>query len=238
MSGSYGQFCPVAKAMDLLDERWTMLIIRELMLGSSHFNTMRRGVPRMSPTLLSKRLSTLIRAGVVERDDDGARVTYRLSQAGRELAPIIELIGQWGTRWVRELGDEDLDPHLLMWDIHRRIDLKAVPEGRTTLVFSFTDVPTPIRDWWMVITPEGVDVCDFDPGYDVRVTVRTTLRTMTEVWRGDLGWAPTIRSGELVLIGDETARRGLSQWLMLSVFATIPRPDNRRPRTTEVTVPA
>jgi len=105
MSVSYGQYCPVAKAMDLLDERWTMLIIRELMLGSTHFNTMRRGVPRMSPALLSKRLTTLIRAGVVERHEDGTRVSYRLTQAGRELAPIIELIGQWGTRWVPELGD-------------------------------------------------------------------------------------------------------------------------------------
>lgn len=236
MSGSYGQYCPVAKAMDLLDERWTMLIIRELMLGSSHFNTMRRGVPRMSPALLSKRLTTLIRAGLVERDDDGARVTYRLTLAGRELAPIIELIGQWGTRWVPELGDEDLDPHLLLWDIHRRIDLAAVPDGRTTLLFTFTDVPGTTRDWWLVITSDGVDVCDSDPGYEVRATLRTTLRTMTEVWRGDIGWNQTIRSGELEVLGDETARRALPRWLMFSMFAAIPRP--ARNQLPSQTVPA
>src|SRR6476646_10558370 len=102
MSVSYGQYCPVAKAMDLLDERWTMLIIRELMLGSSHFNAIRRGVPRMSPALLSKRLTTLTRAGVVERHQDGAQVSYRLTSAGRELVPIVQAIGQWGIRWVPE----------------------------------------------------------------------------------------------------------------------------------------
>jgi len=237
MSVSYGQFCPVAKAMDLLDERWTLLIIRELMCGSSHFNTMRRGVPRMSPALLSKRLGTLIRAGVVERDDDGGRVTYRLTQAGQELRPIIELIGQWGVRWVPELGDEDLDPHLLMWDMHRRIDLAAVPAGRTTVVFSFSDVETAVRDWWLVISTDGADVCDFDPGYDVRATVRTSLRTMTEIWRGDLSWSSAGRTGLLEVTGDQTARRGLPRWLMLSAFATIPRPDLHG-RATKITVPA
>lgn len=131
MSGSYGQFCPVAKAMELLDERWTLLVVRELMQGSQRFNDLRRGVPQMSPALLSKRLKTLSRAGVVERHDDGTRVSYRLSPAGRELVPIVELIGQWGLRWVPELGDEDLDPHLLLWDMHRRVDLTQVPDGRT-----------------------------------------------------------------------------------------------------------
>jgi hypothetical protein len=167
---------------------------------------------------------------------------YRLADGGcemdgRELAPIIELIGQWGTRWVPELGDEDLDPHLLMWDMHRRIDLDAVPDGRTTLLFSFADVATSDRDWWLVIGRDGVDVCDFDPGYDVRATIRTTLRSMIEVWRGDLGWGHALRSGELAVDGDETARRALPRWLMLSVFATVPRPD-RGQRLPESSVPA
>ena len=99
MPGGYGQFCPVAKAMELLDERWTMLVVRELMMGSRHFNVLRRGVPRMSPTLLSKRLQTLVRAGVVERWVDGSKVSYRLSEAGRELEPIVQALGAWGVRW-------------------------------------------------------------------------------------------------------------------------------------------
>jgi DNA-binding HxlR family transcriptional regulator len=138
---AYGQFCPVSKAMELLDERWTMLVVRELMLGSRHFNELRRGVPRMSPALLSKRLRTLTRAGVVERRDDGPRVSYELTEAGLELKPIVEALGRWGVRWIPELGDEDLDPHLLLWDMHRSVDLPAVPEGRTVLRFSSPTCP-------------------------------------------------------------------------------------------------
>ncbi len=139
MPSHYGQFCPVAKAMELLDERWTLLIIRELMMGSQHFNALRRGVPRMSPALLSKRLQTLVRAGVVERWEDGNRVTYRLTESGKELEPIVVALGQWGIRWISELGDEDLDPHLLLWDIRRGIDTEAVPDGRTVIGFVFPD---------------------------------------------------------------------------------------------------
>lgn len=228
MSSSYGQFCPVAKAMELLDERWTLLVVRELMMGSRHFNALRRGVPRMSPALLSKRLHTLIRAGVVERYREGNRMTYHLTPAGRELAPIVEAIGRWGTRWIPELGDEDLDPHLLMWDVHRNIDLEAVPDGRTSLRFSFTDVEPDARDWWIVISTDGVDVCDDDPGFPVRVTVETTLRALTLLWRGDLPWAAALRSGEIVLHGEPTARRALPRWLKLSSLASTPRPDMLR----------
>jgi len=224
MPGSYGQFCPVAKAMELLDERWTLLVVRELMLGSRHFNDLRRGVPKMSPTLLSKRLHTLIRAGVVERWDDGARVSYRLTDAGRELEPIVESIGRWGIRWIGELGDADLDPHLLVWDIHRNLHADAVPPGRTVLRFHFTDVDSARRDWWIVITPEEVDVCDADPGFDVRVTVQSTLRALTEVWRGDVTWHQAVRSGHLELLGDTQARRAFPGWLRLSTMADTPRP--------------
>jgi DNA-binding HxlR family transcriptional regulator len=143
MPTSYGQFCPVAKAMELLDERWTPLIVRELMMGSHHFNALRRGLPRMSPALLSKRLQTLVRAGVVERWQNGNRVSYRLSDSGRELEPIVEALGRWGIRWIGELGDEDLDPHLLPWDIHRNIDLEAVPDGRTVIQLVFPTCPAP-----------------------------------------------------------------------------------------------
>src|SRR5215210_1556296 len=182
---SYGQFCPVAKAMELLDERWTMLVVRELVAGSHHFNELRRGLPKMSPALLAKRLRTLVRYGVVERNEDGNRISYRLTPAGQELAPIVESLGQWGVRWVPELGDEDLDPHLLLWDVHRTIDRQASPDGRTVLHFTFNDVTGSGRNWWLVVDNHGVDVCDFDPGHPVRATVETDLRTLTSVWRGD-----------------------------------------------------
>jgi DNA-binding HxlR family transcriptional regulator len=221
---AYGQFCPVSKAMELLDERWTMLVVRELMLGSRHFNELRRGVPRMSPALLSKRLRTLTRAGVVERRDDGPRVTYVLTEAGQELRPIVEALGRWGVRWIPELGDEDLDPHLLLWDMHRSVDLRAVPEGRTVLRFSFADVPAPARNWWMLITPDGVDLCDFDPGYPEYASVEGDLRILSMVWRGDLGWPEALRSGRLAVNGQRRAGGNVPRWLGQSSFADVPRP--------------
>jgi len=224
MPSHYGQFCPVAKAMELLDERWTLLVIRELMMGSRHFNALRRGVPKMSPALLSKRLQTLVRAGVVERWEDGNRVSYHLTESGRELEPIVEALGRWGMRWISELGDEDLDPHLLLWDMHRGIDMEAVPDGRTVIGFVFPEMPSTCRCWWIVITADGVDACDFDPGHPVRVTVETSLRTMTRIWRGDLPWSAALRSGDLVLHGEPQARRALPRWLKLSSLAPTPRP--------------
>ena len=224
MPSHYGQFCPVAKAMELLDERWTLLVIRELMMGSRHFNALRRGVPKMSPALLSKRLQTLVRAGVVERWEDGNRVTYCLTESGKELEPIVEALGRWGMRWISELGDEDLDPHLLLWDMHRGIDTEAVPDGRTVIGFVFPEMPSTCRRWWIVITGDGVDACDFDPGHPVRVTVETSLRTMTRIWRGDVPWSAALRSGDLVLHGEQQARRALPRWLKLSSLAPTPRP--------------
>src|SRR5215831_4307537 len=127
MGASYHQFCPVAKAMELLDERWTLLVIRELVSGSRRFNDLRRGLPRMSPTLLSKRLQQLVRAGILVRRTGGGDVEYVLTDAGRELQPVVEALGVWGIRWIGHLGDEDLDPKLLLWDMHRNIDYAAVP---------------------------------------------------------------------------------------------------------------
>jgi DNA-binding HxlR family transcriptional regulator len=222
--GGYGQFCPVAKAMELLDERWTMLVVRELLEGSRQFNALRRGLPRMSPALLSTRLRTLARAGVVERYQDGNRISYTLTPAGRELRPIVEALGQWGIRWIPDLGDEDLDPHLLLWDVHRNVDLAAVPPGRTVLGFVFRDVPGAARHWWLVITAGGVDLCDVDPGGPATATVEADLRTLTLVWRGDLGWAQALRSGGLTVHGPAHVRRAVPRWLKLSAFAPVPRP--------------
>jgi DNA-binding HxlR family transcriptional regulator len=224
MGSSYHQFCPVAKAMELLDERWTLLIIRELVTGSEHFNQLRRGVPRMSPTLLSRRLGQLVRAGVVARHDDGNDVRYVLTQAGRELRPVVEALGVWGIRWIGELGDEDLDPKLLLWDMHRNIDHGAVPAGRTVVQFRFPDVAANIRDWWLVITPEIADVCDADPGFPVAVTVTARLRHMVEIWRGDLRWPEALHSGAVFVEGPQTLRRALPRWFTLSTFAPVPRP--------------
>lgn len=210
--------------MEVLDERWTLLVVRELLMGSRHFNQLRRGVPRMSPALLSKRLRSLTRAGVVDRLEDGNRVTYVLTPAGKELLPIVESLGQWGTRWITELGDADLDPHLLLWDMHRNLDLDAVPAMRVVLQFTFPDVAIPAPHWWLVVADGEVDVCDVDPGHPVSVRVETELGMLTRIWRGDVAWQDALRAGHLRLQGPPHLCRALPRWLKLSHFAAVPRP--------------
>jgi len=209
--------------MELLDERWTLLVLRELMMGSRHFNELRRGVPRMSPTLLSKRLHQLVRAGIVDRRTDGTEVHYVLTPAGQELQPVVEALGVWGTRWIGELGDRDLDPKLLMWDMHRNIDHDAAPDGRTVVQFRFPDQVANARDWWLVITGGDADVCDVDPGYAVDVTVTASLRRLVEVWLGNLAWSDALRGGTVEVYGPDTLRRALPGWFTLSRFASVPR---------------
>jgi DNA-binding HxlR family transcriptional regulator len=224
MGSRYHQFCPVAKAMELLDERWTLLVVRELVSGSQHFNELRRGLPRMSPTLLSRRLQQLTRAGVIERRTEGNEVRYVLTQAGQELRPVVEALGAWGVRWIGEIGDEDLDPKLLLWDMHRHIDQEAVPDGRTVVRFRFPELPSDLRDWWLVITRGEADVCDADPGYEVTVTVTGGLRDMVEIWRGDVSWSQALRARAVEVQGPEAMRRAVPGWFTLSGFAAVPRP--------------
>lgn len=223
MGAPYRQFCPVAKAMELLDERWTLLIVRELLMGSHRFNDIRRGVPRMSPTLLSKRLQQLARAGIIERIGDAGDVQYVLTPAGEELRPVVEALGQWGTRWIGEIGDADLDPKLLLWDMHRNVNHAALPAGRTVVRFLFRDVPGGARSWWLVLTADDADVCDADPGHDVDVTVSGSLRALTRVWQGDISWSEALASGAVELEGPEALRRAVPGWFALSVFAAVPR---------------
>ena len=224
MGSSYHQFCPVAKAMELLDERWTLLVVREMLAGSSRFNDLRRGVPRMSPTLLSKRLGQLVRAGVVTRTDEGHDVAYTLTSAGEELRPVIEGLGAWGMRWTGVLGDADLDPKLLMWDLHRNVDPGLLPAQRTVVAFHFTDIAPKERSWWLVLSPDDVDVCDFDPGYDVGAWVTAGLADLIRIWRGDLSWAEAEHSGAVRVEGSSALCRAVPVWFPPSKFAAVPRP--------------
>jgi DNA-binding HxlR family transcriptional regulator len=219
----YGQFCPVAKAMEILDERWTMLVVRELLLGSRRFNELRRGNPRMSPARLTKRLRSLETLGLVRRDEVDGRAAYSLTQAGLELEPIINGIGQWGMRWIGQLGDTDLDPHLLLLDMRRTVPVAKWPDTRTVVAFRFAGTPAPQARWWLVVTEDDADVCDFDPGYDVTATVETSLRTLTEIWRGDTTWQRAIGSGATRVEGPSDVRRALPDWIGQGSFAAVPR---------------
>jgi DNA-binding HxlR family transcriptional regulator len=224
---TYGQYCPVAKAMEVLDERWTMLIVRELLYGSEHFNDLRRGVPKMSPALLSKRLQTLVRVGVVTRSRVAGRTRYTLTPRGHELKDIIDGLGAWGVRWIADLGDEDLDPHLLMWDIHRKAPIEAWPSNRTTLAFRISGVPPKVSSWWLVGNDGHADVCDSDPGYDVTATISGSLRTLTQIWRGDVSWSRALIDGAVAIDGPSHVRRGVPAWIGQSNFAVVPRPAKR-----------
>lgn len=222
--GSYRQFCPVAMAAEILCTRWTVVLLREMMAGSTRFNDLRRGVPRMSPALLSQRLKELEAAGVVSRvlsrDEPGLR-EYHLTRSGRELQPIVEAFGVWGQRWVRsELSLENLDPQLLMWDMRRSINLTPMPKRRSTIQFLYPEVPAAQRAWWLIVTPgESADICSVDPGYDVDLYVSADLKTMTAIWMGLDTVRTAVRDGRVRLTGDRKLAADMQTWLGLSPFA-------------------
>jgi DNA-binding HxlR family transcriptional regulator len=222
---AYGQFCPVAKAMELLDERWTLLVVRELLSGSTRFNELRRGNPKMSPALLSKRLHTLERAGVVRREGSGGRSSYHLTASGEELRPIVDALGAWGVRWIGELGDADLDPHLLFWDMRRTVPVDRWPRGRTVLAFVLDDVASSQARWWLVASGDEVDVCDVDPGHEVDATLHTSLRTLVEVWRGDLSWDRALRAGSVDIAAAPTVRSRVPGWIGQMRLSSVARPE-------------
>ena len=218
----YGQFCPVAKATEVLGEKWTPLIIRELITDDQSFNSLRKGVPLMSPSLLSSRLKSLEGSGVIERNKTDKGVIYSLTSAGEEIGPIIEQLGVWGQRWARsDLNKKDLDPSLLMWDAHRRIDTSHFPDERMVLRFEFVDYPSKLRLWWLVVTGEEVDICLKDPGHEVNLFIQSTLKTMTQIWVGDLSVKKARRDKLLHLTGDTALRSSMSSWIGCSLLAHI-----------------
>jgi DNA-binding HxlR family transcriptional regulator len=225
MRQAYGQFCPVALSSEVLAERWTLLVVRELLAGARRFNDIRRGVPRLSATLLRDRLRTLEAAGVVERRVSGAPrgPHYRLTTAGEELRAVVGAIGQWGQRWARDIRPADLDPGWLVWAMHRRLDTGAMPPGRTVIEIEFSDAPARQRRFWLVHETGVVDVCLKDPGFEPTVRVVTRVRVMAEVWRGIRPIREEIRVGRLRVEGGSEVRRAFPGWLLLSVYAPIKR---------------
>jgi DNA-binding HxlR family transcriptional regulator len=218
----YGQFCPVAMAAEIVCTRWTPLILREFIAGSTRFNDLRRGVPRMSPALLSKRLKELEEAGIVEHRPagEGGAGEYRLTPAGRDLRAVVEALGIWGQRWVdAQLSLRNLDPSLLMWDMRRNLDPTPLPERRCTLQFIYPELPPARRNWWLVIAKGVVDLCYVDPGFEVDLYVVTDLRTMTAVWMGLTDAAREIDSGRIQLTGSAELAESMQRWLGLSPFA-------------------
>jgi DNA-binding HxlR family transcriptional regulator len=223
--GGYGQFCPVSMASEILCSRWTTLVIRELLCGSTRFNELRRGLPKMSPALLSKRLKELEQAGVISADrKSGNNIEYRLSEAGEELRPLIIGLGNWAQRWMESrLSLKNLDPSLLMWDMRRNISIRHLPTRRCTIQFLYPELLSSQKSWWLVVEKGDVDLCNFDPGFELDLQVRSSLRAMTAIWMGLTTVRREADAGALEIMGDPALAHGMQDWLGLSGFAPVPR---------------
>jgi len=222
--GSYKQFCPVAMAAEILCTRWTVVLLRELIVGSTRFNDLRRGVPRMSPALLSQRLKELEAANVISRTPSSTEpgvFEYHLTKAGRELEPLVRAFGVWGQRWVNsELSLQHLDAPLLMWDMRRNLNPDPLPQRRSVIQFQYPALPPGTRSWWLIVDPEtGVDLCSIDPGFDVDLYVSTDLRTMTAIWMGLDTVRAALGSERMHVTGNRQLAAKMQNWLGLSPFA-------------------
>jgi DNA-binding HxlR family transcriptional regulator len=224
--GSYRQFCPVAMAAEILCTRWTVVLLRELLAGSTRFNDLRRGVPRMSPALLSQRLKDLETDGIICRapsPSESGVFEYHLTEAGRALEPLVEAFGVWGQRWVEsELSLQHLDVSLLMWDMRRNLNPTPMPKRRSVIHFQYPELSPAQRSWWLLVGPNAeVDLCSVDPGFDVDLYVSTDLRTMTAIWMG----LDNVRSAQsaqrMMLTGDRRLAADIQAWLGLSPFAKV-----------------
>ena len=219
----YGQFCPVSKATEILGEKWTLLIIRELLLGATRFNQIQRGMSKISPTILVKRLNTLRKQGLIvqKRIPEQRGYEYQLTEAGRELYPIVLKTAEWGMRWARgQMTDKELDVQLLMSDIQRRINPDKLPGGQTVLRFLFTDLKHH-NEWWIKIQDKEVDLCTENPGNEVDVYMTCDLRTMTEVWMGDLSIQQARADNRLKIVGSSAYVKNIQSWLGLYLLAEI-----------------
>lgn len=223
--GGYGQFCPVSMAAEIVCTRWTALVLREFLCGSTRFNDLRRGVPKMSPALLSKRLKELEQAGIITSVGlTGGGSEYRLTQMGRELEPLIIGLGAWGHRWIESrISLRNLDPSLLMWDMRRHLRPEPLPPRRCTIQFLYPELAEADRAWWLVVEKDDVDLCRIDPGFEVDLMVTGSLRSMTAVWMGMTSLGAERTSGRLAVDGDKRLVRTIDLWLGLSHFAPMAR---------------
>jgi DNA-binding HxlR family transcriptional regulator len=220
---SYAQYCPVAKANEILGDRWTLLIVREMLGGASGFNELQRGLPGISRSVLTDRMRALERAQVVERriGPRGRTLEYRLTPAGRDLQPVLDAIGEWGATWsFTEPRPEDFDPDLLIVWMARHVDRHRLPPNRTVVQFDFRD---PRRRYWMVLEPSEVSVCLKHPGFHVDLDVTVDTTTLYRVYLGQAELRDAMRAGQLTMNGPRMLQRGFGQWFTWSAFAPASR---------------
>ncbi|MEM1230854.1 MAG: helix-turn-helix domain-containing protein [Pseudomonadota bacterium] len=230
---SYGQYCPLALAAELLCRRWTLLIISRLLDGCRSFNEIHQGVPQISPSLLTARLNELIDAGLVERQptDRARRYRYEPTAATLDLAPLVDGLAVWGQHWARDMEREDLDPAFLAWSMSMRMNTQAMPPGRTVIRFEFAGTPAGLKRFWLVCEAQAVDMCVKDPGHEASLIVEAPLRTFVEAWRGIRDLPAELRRGTIRLVGPRALVRAFPNWLLLSALAPHPRKAAGREQT-------
>jgi DNA-binding HxlR family transcriptional regulator len=220
MENSTGQFCTVARCAEVLCERWTPLVVRELLCGSRRFNDLHRGVPRMSTSLLAQRLRRLEEFGIVRRDAAGKVWEYSLTDAGEALRPIVMALGHWGARWIgSRLREDELDAGLLMWDMRRFARVQEFPPKPVVIHFRLRDARAGERAWWLVVEDGVADLCRDDPGREPTLVVDATVRALTEVWAGDRTPREALQSREIRVEGARREAENLWRWLGTSAFA-------------------
>jgi DNA-binding HxlR family transcriptional regulator len=232
MSG-YGQFCPVAKATEIIGEKWTLLVLRELLLGTTRFNDFQRALSRMSPTLLAKRLRRLEECGIVIRKKlSGQRgYEYRLTAAGKELSSLVEILAVWGMRWARgQLTDEELDVEFLMRELQRRLQVESLPDGPTVICIVFDDLTKHSR-WWLLVENNVVDLCTEDPGKEVDLYLSSSVRTVVEVWEGDLDIRAALRNGSIKAHGMRHLISTMPDWFGVCLYKDVRPGDPKLTRT-------
>ncbi|XOV78780.1 MAG: winged helix-turn-helix transcriptional regulator [Aestuariibacter sp.] len=220
---SYSQFCPIAKAMEVLGEKWTLLIVRELLMGTTRFNVFQRGLSQISPTLLTKRLQQLEDSGLLfkKRIPGQKGHEYFPTKACQELLPLIEQIGVWGMRWARhQLQEDDFDLGLLMLYMERSILPDKLIGNETVIRFNFCDIDD-FPTWWIVVNGDDIDVCVQDPGKEVDVYFNVSVRVMCELWMGDISYKKAVADGKLTLVGPKALTHHVEDWIKPSMFSEI-----------------
>ena len=220
----YGQFCPIAKATEIVGEKWTVLIIREALMGSTRYSEFQRGLSLISPTMLSKRLDSLVGHGLLMKKKIPAQKGYEYfpTTSCKELLPIVRSLGNWGMRWARSnLTKTDYDVELLMLYLQRSVVPENLPGNETVIRFKFADIED-LSEWWLVITGDEVDICVKDPGKEIDVYFTTTVKTMADIWMGDTTYRKAMAGGTLKIVGNRALTRDITAWMNLSVFADLP----------------
>jgi len=207
----YGQFCPVAMAAELLATRWTLVVLGELLSGSTRFNEIRQGVPRMSSALLAKRLRELEKAGIMTHE----KTAYTLTAAGSDLAPIIRGLGRWALQWVNsDCSLANLDARLLMWNMRRNLRPDPFPDRRVVVEFHYPELPADEARYWLIVAPNApVDLCSIDPGHQVDLLVTAQLRAMTSAWMGISSFSVELDANRIELDGDPGLSVNFSRWI-------------------------